>query len=796
MITAMDTMAPAKKRSIWRIVGLLIYFGIYGLAGFSIGLTRSMMEGLPPVSALEEYAPSLPTELYDIKGRLITNYYIERRYVVPLEKIPQALRDAVISTEDEYFYQHFGINPLAFVRAAIINLRAGGIRQGGSTLTMQLARNLFLTQDRTLTRKLEEIVLSLQIEQSYSKDEILQFYFNQMNYGEGCYGAEAASRVYFGKPVDQLDLAQCSALAGIPQAPGAYSPYRNPEGAIKRRNTVLSRMLITGKISRADFDAVKTQDIQPVPMEYAQDRAPYFTEYVRRQLEREYGASGLYRSGLKVYTTLDLDVQEIANESMTWGLDWLEKAKSRYRPKKMDEKLTLDKMERGQVRFGRVESMNKSYATVYLGNNIRGTIDISPAHWGFRKKANETFGVGDEITVKVLSMNRVTGSIELSYELPPYIQGALVCMDTHSGEIRAMVGGYDFRESPFNRAYQSKRQPGSSFKVFLYTAAFDNGFSPGDVFMDSPFEINALGIHWRPHNYSRSFSNAPMTIRRAVALSINIVAARLVDQVGVETLIDYAHRMGIKSELPAVYSLALGAGDVTVLEMTNAFATLPNGGIHVEPTAIRKILDRNGNILADNSTPITSVAVPPETAAIMINVMEDTMSGGTASAARSVYGFKHAAAGKTGTTDNAADTWFIGFIPDLVAGVWVGCDDHSTLGAGAHGEGFAVPIWSHFMKQVVEKEGIPNKKFEIPPGVMTATVCEESGLLATARCTRARSEMFGKGAVPDKFCDLHGATDFYRKSLELERGSETGSSLKATPSSPGVVPTVPPVAPN
>ncbi len=784
------------KRSVWRIIGWALYFGIYAIVGFTFGMTKVLMEDLPPVDALEDYAPSLPTELYDCKGRLITNYYIERRYIVPLEQIPQALRDGVIATEDEYFYQHFGINPLAFVRAAIINVRAGGVRQGGSTLTMQLARNLFLTPDRTVVRKLKELILSLQIEQAYSKDEILQFYFNQMNYGAGCYGAEAASRTYFGKPVSQLDLNECATLAGIPQAPSAHSPIMNPEGATRRRNIVLGRMLVTHKISPEDFHKTVDSEIVTAPVEYAQDRAPYFTEYVRRQLEREFGATGVYRSGLKVYTTLDLDIQEVANESIKWGLDRLEeKGKTQYKPKKIDEQLSLGKMERGQIRFGRVESMDKSTAIVYLGNNIRGKIDISPAHWGFKAKAPELFKVGDEITVKVLNISGISG-LDLGYEEVPYIQGSLVCLDTHSGEIKAMVGGYDFRESPFNRAYQSKRQPGSSFKVFLYTAAFDNGFAPSDVFMDSPFELNALGIHWRPHNYSRSFSNKPMTIRHAVEMSINIVAARLVDQVGVETLVDYAHRMGIKSELPAVYALALGAGDVSVLEMANAFGTLPNGGIHVEPVSIKKVLDRDGNILTDNSSPITSVAVPPEASAIMINVMEGAIDHGTAAIARR-YGFKDIGAGKTGTTDQTADTWFIGFIPDLVAGVWVGCDDHSALGSSATGETFAVPIWAHFMSRVMEIEGIPNKKFEIPSTVLSAAVCEESGLLATPKCTKVRSELFTGASLPDKYCDMHGQMDFIRKALELEKQvGGGGTSTGVTPTVSGVVPTKPPTTPN
>lgn len=784
-----------KKRSIWRIIGWVIYFGAYALVGLTFGLTKTLMEDLPSVEALEDYSPSLPTELYDCKGRLITNYYIERRYIVPLDKIPQALKDGVIATEDEYFYQHFGVNPLAYLRVAVKNIRAGGIRQGGSTITMQLARNLFLTPDRVFSRKMKEIILAMQIEQAYSKDEILQFYFNQMNYGAGCYGAEAASRTYFGKPVDQLDLQESAVLAGLPNAPGAFSPYSNPENATRRRNIVLGRMLDTGKIKPDEFKQAVETEIKPVPMQYAQDRAPYFTEYVRRQLEREYGASGVYRSGLKVFTTLDLDMQEIANESIIWGLDRLEqKGKTQYKPKKIDEKLVFDRFERGQIRYGRVESMDKSTAIVYLGNNIRGSLDVSPAHWGFREKADTKFKVGDEITVKIIAYSEKNNTIELSYEEVPFIQGSMVCLDPHNGEIRALVGGYDFRESPFNRAYQSKRQPGSSFKVFLYTAAFDNGFAPSDVFMDAPFEINALGIQWRPHNYSRSFSNAPMTIRAAVEMSINIVAARLVDQVGVETLVDYAHRMGIKSELPAVYALALGAGDVTVLEMTSAFGTLANEGVHVEPISIKKILDRNGNVLADNSSPVTSVAIPPETAAIMVNVMEGALDHGTAAISRR-YGFSYTGAGKTGTTDATADTWFVGFTPDYVTGVWVGCDDHSPLGYSATGETFAVPIWSHFMSKMLAQQGIPNKKFVIPPGVITANVCLESGLLATGKCTKTRMEIFTKASLPDKFCDMHDTMDFYRKSLEMETPGTTSSPATGV-TTQGVVPTKPPTVPN
>jgi penicillin-binding protein 1A len=610
------------------------------------------------------------------------------------------------------------------------------------------------------------MILAVQIEQRYTKEEILQFYFNQIHYGHGAYGAEAAARVYFDKHVGELTLDECAILAAIPKNYSLYSPFINPEKSKERRDLVLHLMREQNKITEEEYQEAVSEEID-VFYEKRVDKAPYFTEYVRRQLEREFGSSAVYRGGLEVYTTLDLDMQESAEKWVKWGL---EKANDKFnkKPKPFDENLTFNEVKNQMIVTGKVVMMDKSQVRLDMGGGISGYLDISPQNWTFDFEPEEKISVGKEIPVKIISMNSDKKTMRVIYEEYPYVQGSLLCVDYHTGEIKAMVGGYDFDESSFNRAYQSKRQPGSSFKIFVYTAAFDNGFTPADIIMDAPFAIEGPGLRWKPHNYSYSYSG-PMTIRKAVEKSINIVAAKIIDMVGIETVMDYAYRMGIKSELVPVYSLSLGSSDVTLLDMVTGVSTLANYGVRIDPYSIKYILDRNGNKIKE-TIPYQEEVLEEGTCSVMIDVLQGAVESGTAALTKN-YGYNGVAAGKTGTTNRAADAWYVGFTSELICGVWVGMDDHSSIGYNATGATEAVPIWAKFMKEVVGDE-YP-EGFESRGDVVSATICQDSGLLATEKCKNVRVESFVGGTEPTEYCDMHEPEDIFSIGSERLDGVES-----------------------
>jgi penicillin-binding protein 1A len=735
-----------------KAVGQGVYWLILVGTGATFGMVNVLSQNLPDPASLEHYEPSLPTKVYDRNGELITQFQVERRYITPLSQFPEYLLNATVAIEDERFYEHNGVDVRAIIRAAWANLKAMKPVQGGSTITQQLARDLFLSRERTFGRKGREALLAMEIERQYTKDEILYFYLNQTYYGHNAYGAEAAARVYFGKNAKDLTLEEAAMIAGLPRNSSGYSPYVHPVAAKERRDTVLYKMREVGYITEEEYETARSKPVKTAPFEREPSKAPYFAEYVRKELVKRYGSEKVFRGGLQIYTTLDLRLQKMADDAVTWGLDRLDKVVP-LAALKYDPNLKLEKLERGQIRFVRVTEMTEAYAECDMGGGITGTIDISPAEWTFPFKPEEKIKVGEEISVKIMSIDKKERTCTLAYEERPFIQASLIAIEPSTGDIVAMVGGSDFSESQFNRSVQSRRQPGSAFKVFVYTAAIDNGFTPADVIIDAPFRIQADGVVWAPHNYSLTTSGE-MTIRQAIEQSINIVAAKVIDQVGIETVVDYAHRMGIKSELVPVYSLALGTSDVTVLDMTSAFGTLANFGERVEPRVITKIEDRYGNTIEE--FPVDSeVVLPPETCAVMISLLEGVINSGTAAVARR-YGFKGDGAGKTGTTEEGADTWFIGFVPsDLSCGVWVGRDDHESLSIRATGEYYAVPIWARFMSAATEGEEDVSFKTGDVKDLTSALICQESGLLATSKCTHVINETFITGTAPTKFCDMH-----------------------------------------
>ncbi len=679
---------PGRTFASLKIIGLFLFSLSFLLSGIVFSSIRWLQRDLPPSSALEEYRPPLVTKVYAGTGELLAEFYIQRRASITLDEIPKCLVDATLTMEDRGFYRHWGVNIFSIARAFFQNIRAGRVVRGASTITQQLARNLFLTQERSLVRKLKEALLALEIERRYSKDEILSMYLNQIYYGCGAYGVEAAAKTYFGKSASELALPECALLVGLARSPLAYSPTEHPEASLGRRRVVLNAMTETGVISEEEAQPAKSAPLKLNGHKSAENEAPYFVEEVRRKVEAEFGSGLLYRDGVTIHTTLNLDLQRAANKAVEETLSQLEK------------------------------------------------------QYNFRTKRDTIGSLPDSV--------RRTRT--------EYIQGALVSLDPHTGEIKAMVGGRDFSESEFNRATQAMRQPGSSFKPFVFTAAIDNGFTPADIVIDAPIVVQIGDSLYSPANYDRTFLG-PVTLRRGLALSRNLVAIRLLRAIGIRTAVEYARKMGIESRLANVLSLALGSCGVRLVELTSAFGTLANEGMRVEPLLIEKILDRDGKVIYENKR-VQRRVLSPQTAYVVTNMMESVLNEGTAIAARTM-GFHHPAAGKTGTTDDYTDAWFIGFTPDLVCGVWVGFDQLKRIARRATGAQFALPIWVDFMKEAVKD--YPPRGFEPPSGIVTAKVCQKTGLLATPLCPTVRTEIFIEGTAPEDTCYPHG-----KESIPLE----------------------------
>ncbi len=664
--------------SFLRIAGLVLVF----LTGLGAGVLSFYSRGLPSTRTLEDIKPKQGTKVLDRDSVLVYEFAEEHRIIVPLSRIPKHLVDATIAIEDRGFRKHWGIDAFGYFAAFKDWAFRGKRLRGASTITQQLARNLFLTQDRTVSRKLAEAVLALKIERLYSKDQILELYFNQIYYGHGAYGAETAAQLYFGKPVDSLTLSQAAMIAGLPRGPSVYSPYDKPKTCLRRRALVLNAMAEMGAITREQAERAKRDPLVLRPKELRLNEAPYFVEEIRKHLEARYGANAIYQGAMTVYSTLDLRMQRIANQAYE---DWLCKLEDQY---------------------------------------------------GFRvKKRDFRPPKGEADIAKV-----------------PYLQGALMAMNPRNGHVLCMIGGRDYLVSKFNRAVQARRQAGSAFKPFVYIAAIDNGFSPGDVFVDAPIVIedDGSGNPWYPSNYDGKFEG-PISLRKALALSKNLVAAKLIQRVGPTSVISYARKMGVKTPLPAVLSLALGSADVTLYDMVSAYGVIANHGVRVDPQMILRVVDKGGKVLEENK-PFAEEVLTPQTAYVAANMMESVINGGTAFSARS-SGFTRPAAGKTGTTNDYTDNWFIGFTPDLVCGVWVGFDQKKTIAKGATGAGLALPIWTEFMKKATE--GTPVSNFQTPSNIVRASICTESGLLATPACPNTRSEIYIKGNVPDRTCDIH-----------------------------------------
>lgn len=633
------------------------------LIGGAIGYFLFSVWDLPEVQTLEEYRPSITSRVYSDAGRPLAEFYVEKRTPISISDVPDRLIQALIATEDVRFYRHRGLDIRGIARAMYRNIRAGRIIEGGSTLTQQLAKVLFLTPERSYSRKLKEMVLALKIEQRYTKKEILSLYLNQIYFGSGAYGVEAAAQTYFGKPARDLNLAECALLAGLPRSPKGYSPFKDPERALGRRAYVLNRMTDMHIITPEEAEDAKKAPLPSQPYTAIGGPAPYFVEYIRQKVEERFGSGILYSGGINIYTSINDELQAHAEAAVKAGVAEVEARRS--------------------------------------------------------KKIKN----------------------------PPPLQAALVAIEPATGHIRAMVGGMNFGKSQFNRAWQAKRQPGSAFKPIVYAAALDKGFGPADLLDDYPATFSTSDKKtWTPENFTKTY-HGKVTLRRALAQSLNVATVRLLEKVGVEETIKYAQRLGIKSSLRPYLSLALGSFDVTLLELTSVYAVFANHGVRLDPMAILSITDITGRRLyMSDSLPVQ--AIKPETAYLITNLLTGVIEHGTGYKARKLG---RPAAGKTGTTNEYRDAWFVGYVPSLATGVWVGYDDHRSIGPGETGARAALPIWLDFMKRVV-KDTEP-EDFIAPEGIIFRQIDPKTGLLSTDRCPASIREAFLPGTEPRRYCE-------------------------------------------
>jgi len=688
------------RRVVGRVLfGLLVLLS--ALVGAGGGLLLVYSTDLPQVEQLEHYRPSSITELYDDQGRTIGSFALQRRVVASFSDFPPVLRDALISIEDKDFYRHWGINVWRIAGAAYRDIESGGKIQGASTLTMQLARNLFLSPDRSFQRKIEEALLAIQIERRFTKEQIFTLYANQIFLGHGVYGFEAASEYYFGKPAKKLTLDEAALLAGLPKAPGLYSPINHPDRAIKRRNLVINAMLEDGKITAKQANDARNRPIQLKLQHDPNSLAPHFVEEIRRYLENRYGTDQVHEGGLRVYTSLDMDLQRAANRAVLDGVAAYEHRRGwqGHLENVLGEGASLtaylhpdwdDDPEVNGYIHALVTAVVPGSATVKFGR-YTGALAQVDAAWA-QHKIQDMLKTGDVAYVRILSLN-ADGKARVSLEQDSGAQGALIAIDNATGAIQAMVGGRDFEESKFNRATQALRQVGSSFKPYVYTAAIDQGAKPDDTVLDAPVTFPTASGPYTPHNYDEKFEGT-ITLRRALAQSRNIPALKIADRLGMKTVIDYAHRFGITSNLPPYLPVALGAAEVTLFDQTSAFSVFPNDGVRVTPRYITKVTDYEGRVMEEDFPEVKDV-ISARTARIMTSMLRDVVLHGTGVAASSM---KYPLAGKTGTTNDFTDAWFIGFSPSMTTGVWIGYDEKKSLGAKETGAHAALPIWMDFMK--------------------------------------------------------------------------------------------------
>ena len=726
---ATDTAAEPRRVGI-KIVGnalFVLLILLAAVAGAVSGFLLVYSTDLPQVTELEHYRPATITQLYDDQNRVVGQFALQRRVIDGYNDFPKVLRDALISTEDKEFEQHWGVDVWRVFGAAWRDVMLDSKAQGASTLTMQLARNLFLSPDRNFRRKMQEVMLSIQIERRFTKPQIFTLYANQIYLGHGVYGFEAGANYYFSKKAKDLTLEEAAVLAGLPKAPNAYSPINNPERAIRRRNLVINNMLEDGKITAAEAERAKTAPLVLKLQAEPNDIAPYFVEEIRQYLEKKYGSEQVHEGGLRVYTGLNMEMQHAAQEAVRDGL-------AVYERRHGWKGNLLNVVANGETLAtyhhidwdGNIETGSYVHALVTDVEPMAATIKFAKYEarlgpeelkWTRHTSPEQVLKTGDLVYVKVDELNGSASRVSLQQESG--VQGSLMALDNSSGDVKAMVGGRDFEQSKFNRATQALRQVGSSFKPYIYTAAIDQGMTPDDTVLDAPITFSTSSGPYTPHNYDGKFEGV-ITFRHALAESRNIPALKVTERVGgIKTVIDYARRFGITAPLLPYLPIALGAADITLAEQTAAFTTFPNDGVRVVPRYIRKVTDYDGRVLEDDYPEVREV-VSARTARIMVTMLREVILHGTGFQASKL---NHPLGGKTGTTNDFTDAWFVGFSPSITCGVWVGFDEKKTLGNKETGAVAALPIWMDFMR--VALKGRESEDFAAPPPATPSAVAEK-----------------------------------------------------------------------
>jgi penicillin-binding protein 1A len=711
-------------------ITFLVFLALAIVAGSLTGLMLIYTVDLPQIADLERYRPITSTDLLDVHGRVFGSFALERRVVVPYEAIPPILREAVISIEDKNFESHWGVNLFRVLGAAYHDLTSTGRTQGASTLTMQLARNLFLSSQQTFGRKLQEVFLSIQIERAFTKEQIFTLYANQIYLGQGVYGFEAGAEYYFSKHARDLTLPEAALLAALPKGPVAYSPLANPDRAFRRRNMVINSMLEDGVITTSQANAAKAAPLGLHIEPPSNSIAPWFVEEVRRELERQFGSEQVHEEGLRVYTSLDLDLQQTANHSVLSGLCALERRHG-WKGNLLNvisAGESLDDFRHPDWRqptgpdsyvHALVTSVLPYQVTARIGQQqvFLGPDDFA---WTKQRDAENFLRPGDIIYVHILPSPDSALVLHAQLEQDSGLQGSMLAVDNTSGEVLAMVGGRDFNLSQFNRALQAERQTGSSFKPYVYTAAVEQGARPEDPIVDAPVTFSTPVGPYTPRNYDDSFEGT-VSLVHAFADSRNIPAVKLAERVGMHKVIDVAHRFGLGSTIPPFLPVALGSVEATLQEQVSAFSSFPNDGVRVAPHLIRKVTNADGLVLAENPATVAE-STSMKTARTMMTFLKSPLQfGGTASDASALH---HPLGGKTGTTSDFVDAWFIGFSPSITCGVWIGFDDRQSIGDKESGGHAALPLWMDFMKVAIADhpdEHFPGDVRQPPPTNIAST---------------------------------------------------------------------------
>ncbi len=746
-------------RGFARAAALVLPLAVVAVLGSVVGSFATNFIRVPRVSELATYRPDIVTQIFARDGSTIARYAIERRTLIRREDIPPVLVHALVATEDKNFFRHGGVDVRRTFSALVANMRQGGYAQGGSTLTQQLARAIFLSPRKTLSRKVNEALVSFEIERRYSKDQILTMYANEIYLGHGNYGFEAASRYYFGKSVRNLDLAEAALLSGIVQRPEDQSPFRNPALARARRSTALRRMRAEGYITDAEQRAAEAEPLPSAPSLPESLVGPYFSEEIRQYLEKTYGEKDLYRRGLRVDSTLDPEMQAWSEEALGWGLRQVSKRHGFHRPRNLaeagyksfdayaDPSWDTFTIAEDAATTAVVTKTGSAGAEVRIGKTTLPMPNATVA-WTGAAAAAKILRPGDLVTVMIQKAK--DGTLLAALEQEPREQGAVLILENSSGAVRAMVGGSDWSRSKFNRATQALRQAGSAFKPFVYLTALEQGYTGSDTVFDGPLTIliDPRQPPYRPVNYDGKFHGI-VTFRKALEHSYNIPAIRVGEMVGLSRVIETAHRLGVRQNLDAYPSLALGAFEVSLEELASAYMVFANQGLAFSPYLIERVTDANGDVL-EQSHPDPREVASPQACFQLLQILRGVTQRGTAAPAVARAGLKLNIAGKTGTTNDFTDAWFVGMTPRYTVGVWVGNDMKTqTIGKGAEGARIALPIWIRILERLRDHGRIdPQEDFDVPPNIVLLPVDYDTGLKATADTPLPVMEAFVSGSQP------------------------------------------------